>query len=557
MKRVPANIADYYDTFADYIDGIMKKYGDKPAVTYFDREKNAVTHSYRQLGEEVLSLATALYARDFFGKNLAIIGENSYDWLVAYLASAAAGAVAVCIDIEQSDETICQMITQADCVAAFTSATFLPICRQYIQDSQAPLELFWLSGMPGEKPAEMPAVASLIEEGAQLMARRGGVHHFPVMPEQTASIVYTSGTTSMAKPVMLGNKAILHNAADAIRDVLAGDKVFSALPFYHSYGMTGAVLDTLVRGAEICINGDLKTMMRDLHLSQADSMITVPLVVETLHKQLWFLAEKEGKAKGLQMLFRICGVLKKLHLPYKNTELDEIRKKMMGSIHVIICGGAHLDKALCEEFLLMGVIILQGYGITECAPMVSTNGNRYNRIGSVGLVLDGYEVKTVDDEIYVKGKSLMNGYYKEKEETAAAITEDGWFKTGDLGYVDKDGYLYITGRQKNLIVFKNGKKLSPEKLEEAIMRVALVKEVMVYGAASGSSADDVVVAASIYPDPDLTGEMASYEILSKLQEEIDKINAALPLFQQVQMINIREKEFAKTASRKIKRHVTV
>lgn len=550
MKRVPLNKADYYETFPSYLDGISRKFGEKPAITYFTRAKEPVTASYAQLTQQALCAAHALKARGYAGKHLAIVAENCYDWLVAYLAIASAGAAAVCIDVEQSDENIRQMISQADAVGVFASDTYLPICRQ-TEEEDAAWDLFLL----GESSKEQVSIQDLCREGQPLMEQKENrIDGLACDPAATASIVYTSGTTSLSKPVMLSHRAILYNAGDAIRDVDAGPRVFSSLPFYHSYGMTGAVLDTLVRGAELCINGDLKTMMRDLYLSQPDSMITVPLVVEMLYKQLWLSAEKEGKAKQLQSLLKMCRILKKLHLPWENKTLSDIRQKMVGSLHVIVSGGAHLEKKICEDFELFGIQILQGYGITECAPMVSTNGNKYCKMGSVGLVLDHYQVKIVEDEIWVKGTSLMNGYYKQPQQTKEVMAEDGWFKTGDLGYLDKDGFLYITGRKKNLIVFKNGKKVSPEKLEEQLLKIPMVKEVMVYGAANGSSADTVVVAASIYPDPELSKGMSSYEILEHLQSKIDQLNATLPLFQQIQMITIRDQEFAKTAAKKIKRH---
>ncbi|MGI6498312.1 MAG: AMP-binding protein [Oscillospiraceae bacterium] len=547
MKQFPLNPVDYYGTFSDFVDGLAEKYAEKPAVSYFTQKQEEVMHTYGTFTDQIYALRESLAADGLAGKHIAILSENSYAFLVTYLAITACGAVAVCIDAEQSDDTIRQMLSLADVNAAFVAGPYLPICLSVL-----PKEAIF--SLPGRTEEGVRSFDQLCETGREALSARSAGRAYALDPDQPAVIVFTSGTSSLAKPVVLTHRNILQNASDSMLYVHMYDRVFTHLPFYHTYGMTCSVLNVLVQGLHLFINGNLKTVMRDMLLSKPDTLVTVPLMLEAIRNQIWLSAEQAGKAGQLKKLFRLAGVLRRLGLRPKFKALAAIREKAFGSIRIIISGGAALSIDTAREFDLLGIAVLQGYGITECSPLISVNSNHSHRIGSVGHVLPSLRIKIVDGEIWVTGPSLMPGYYQSPELTAEAL-EDGWFKTGDIGYIDSKDFLFITGRKKNLIVFKNGKKVSPEKMEEMVQQIPLVKEVVVYGATSGSSADDTKLAASIYPDPIRSANMNAYEILAHLQSGIDDINASLPFYQHIQMISIRQQPFAKTGSQKIKRHL--
>ena len=539
--RIPKlNEVKYYSTFRDMVDGLSLGNEDKAAISWFTRKGEEIGVDYGRFYSDVRSLANALASRGYSGRHVAVLGENSYEWLLVYFACAYCGAVTVCIDVEQPDETIVQMLTMADTDVMFAASPFVDICRKYSAGSKP---VFTLNGAGSE------SLVTLIAEGETTAVE------LPVLSgDSIASIVFTSGTTSFSKPVLLSHEAILTNASDALANVAIGKVAFTSLPFYHTYGLTCSVLSMLIGGAKLYINGNLKTVMRDIHLAKPHTMLTVPLMLETIHRNLWQNAEETGKASGLRKLLKLRGFTKALGFKKCCKTLAAIREKCFGEIRLIICGGAHMDPDITEEFALLGVDVVQGYGITECAPLVSVNRNRANKPRSVGLVTPNCEVRLVDGEIFVRGKNLMSGYYNSPEMTAE-VMEDGWFKTGDIGEIDRDGFLYITGRKKNLIVFKNGKKLSPEKLEEKIRSFSLVKDVVVYGAVNGMSTDDVQVAASIYPDEEKAKGLDSYQILEELQNKIVELNRELPLYQQIQMVTIRENAFEKTSLQKVKRHL--
>ena len=548
MRKYPLNEVKYYSRFRDMIDDLAIGNEKKPAISWFTRKGEEMGVDLGKWRDDIVCLQEQLIALGLNGKHIAILGENSYEWLLTYFAATYCGAVAVCVDIEQPNETIEQMLNMADVSALFCSKTVESICKEYQNGS---IPMFTMYESEGAT-----SIYKLIEDGKTIIASGNANKDVEksITPDMTASIVFTSGTTSYSKPVMLSQEAILTNASDALANVAIGNVAFTSLPFYHTYGLTCSVLSMLIGKAHLYINGNLKTVMRDIQLSKPHTMLTVPLMLETINSKMWATVEELGKTEGLKKLLKLKKILLKFGINKRFSAIDILKEKCFGTIELIICGGAHMSPEIMEQFYLMGVLTVQGYGITECAPLVSVNRNKMNKFDSVGLISHNCEVKLEDGEILVRGKNVMKGYYKLPELTEEAMSGE-WFKTGDIGEIDKDGFLYITGRKKNLIVFKNGKKLSPEKLEEKIKKLPLVKDVVVYGAVSGVSTDDVQVATSIFPDKEKTEGMNSYDILEILQTEINEINKELPLYQQIQMINIREQEFTKTALQKIKRHL--
>ncbi len=548
MKKYPLNQVEYYTRFRDMIDGIVLGNEDKMAISWFTRKGEERGVTLGKLRDDILCLQSRLVSLGLARKHIAILGENSYEWLLVYFASTYCGAVAVCVDIEQPTEVIDQMLKMADVDGIFFARGYDSISSSYSKGEKPVFSLF--------ENESFTSIYKLIEEGRVLLADPSSETELnsEVTPDMTASIVFTSGTTNYSKPVMLSQEAILTNASDALANVAIGDKAFTSLPFYHTYGLTCSVLSMLIGKAHLYINGNLKTVFRDIMQAKPHTMLTVPLMLETIYTKMWLAVEESGKTASLKKLLKIRRILQSLGIKKNFSILEQLREKCFGTIQLIICGGAHMSREIMEDFYALGVLVVQGYGITECAPLVSVNRNKMNRFDTVGLVSAHSEVKIEDGEILVRGKNVMTGYYKNPELTEEAFC-DGWFKTGDLGEIDSDGFLHITGRKKNLIVFKNGKKVSPEKLEDIIRKIPIVQDVIVYGAASGVSADDVQVSTSIYPDMEKTKGMTSYEILETLQSEIDKINENLPMYQQIRMINIREQEFSKTALSKIKRYL--
>ena len=541
MKNYPLNPTFYYSNFREYIDGIHS-YASSPAVCWYSRNGEKHEKSYDELHSDVISVRKSMFKRGLCGKRVAIAGENSYEWLVVFLAVTSSGGVAIAIDTDQDDDTLCRLVSLADSEIIFTNKNLEYLFGNYAQPGKFRRIYILESG------SDDINVEKLLVEGRKLP----GVPEHYINPDDTAAILFTSGTTAEPKAVELSHRNIMTNIGDALATVDLRDSVFTCLPFYHAYGLVCSVLYSLLMGARLTINLNLRFAVRDLYLSKSVTFFTVPLMLDIYYKEALRRAKEAGKESKIPKITARFEKFENISRMLGVFPGRDLCRLCFGETRTIISGGAHANPETAKNIEAFGISVIQGYGITECSPLVAVGRNRFHRRDNVGVLLPGYEISFDDGEILLRGPSVMKGYYKNPDESEKML-KDGWVHTGDIGEIDSDGFLSITGRCKNLIVLKNGKKISPERLEMRLSSVPLIGEVRVYGAPCGDVADDVIPAVAVYPDPAATAGMAGFEILSAIQEGINRINNELPAYQQIQMVTLRDTPFERTATSKIKR----
>jgi long-chain acyl-CoA synthetase len=501
--------------------------------------------SWRQFAGDVDALGTALVSRGFKGKHICVIGENCYEWVLTYLAVVCGVGVIVPLDKEQTKEKLLEHIRFADGQAVFFTKRYEAMMAEL--QKELPGEMLFVC-MNNEDAAFTP-LGALLAEGGRLVD--GGDRSYldaQVDNESLAAILFTSGTSAESKGVMLSHKNLIASFDGACKHVsyTEDDVMLSVLPLHHAYEMGCGIFAMLHTSTVVCFNENLKLFLSNLQLFQPTGMAIVPLIAETMYRQIMDGARKKGKLKKLMFGMKLSNFLLKLGIDIREKLFAEVHEQLGGRLKKTVVGGSAMNPRLTAKFRALGITMLHGYGITECAPLVAVNRERYYVDASTGPVLPVCEVKSVDGEIWVKGDNVMMGYYKNEKETAQAFSADGWFKTGDLGGV-KDGFLHITGRKKNLIILSSGENVSPEELEEYIGELAAVKEVVVY-------AKNDVITAAVFPDPAYVETNGMEDVKALINNEIDTINKKLPMYKQVGSIVFREEEFEKTTTNKIKRH---
>ena len=537
------------ETIRDIINNSSNKYKDKIAIRE-KKNKKIVSYTYGQLRDDVYALGTKLIDMGLKDKHIAIVGENSYNWIVSYLAIITGVGVAVPLDKELDSEQISKLLEKGDASAVLFSKGFLSSIDEIIENSK--LE-FAACLNDTDKYTD---VQTLINEGRQLINEGSTVYEDSIVNVNELNVImFTSGTTGFNKGVMISQNNLLVNIEVACKAFGIYHKTVAVLPFHHIYENVCGMIAPITVGMTLFINDSLKYLSKDLKLAQPELEIMVPLFLETMEKSIRAQLKRMNLEKTFENSIKFSNFLLKFGIDLRRLLFRKVHANFGGKLKAIVCGGAALKPELITFFGDIGITIHNGYGITECTPLISVNLNKKGDHFSVGKIFSSCEVK-IDNkneegigEILVKGPNVMMGYYKDDESNEKSFT-NGWFRTGDYGSIDADKNLVICGRKKNLIVLSNGKNVHPEELEGYIYEMMpYVKESLVYIDKNKKGSE--VISTYVYLDQDFSSGKSLEELESILKEDLKKVNKKLPSFKKIQHIYIKEEEFEKNSSKKI------
>ncbi|MFA5561199.1 MAG: AMP-binding protein [Eubacteriales bacterium] len=540
-------------------------HGDKIAFRYYTGNHQLTEMSYRTLTGMVRDMAAGFASLGLAGKRVAVVGETSPAWVTAYLATVAGGGVAIPMDKELPTEELLRFLVRAKADAlVYPYAFHAKLADAY--DTHQTVQFF----IPMEGGPDLPAHPKVVpfDRVLALGAEQQG-YDFPQTedPNRLAQLLFTSGTTGTSKCVMLSEKNITSavNAACGSVEFFPEDTLMSVLPIHHTYELTCGILAGMNYGMCVGINDSLKYVLKNFAVFRPTGMASVPLLVNTMYKKIWDEAAKKGKTGQLRFAIRLSQLLRLFGIDIRRKLFADIHAAFGGRLEKIVSGGAPLNPELVEKFEAFGIDVAEGYGITECSPLVAVNPYFAPKKGSVGPAVSCCTVKILDGapndkgflegEIAVKGDNVMLGYADDEAANAEVFTEDGYFRTGDVGYLDEDGYIYITGRKKSVIVLDNGKNVFPEELEEYLSQIEGIAEAVVLGRQQAGD-EAVVLTAIVVPNTDSFAPgtpLADME--AKLKADIAAMNRKLVFHKQIRAVEIRTEPFEKTTSRKIKRHL--
>ena len=537
-----------YSNLKELIDASIEKYAENSA--FLLKEKRKIT--YQEFGEQVKLFGNGLFQLGMKSRRIAIIGKNRYEWILSYVAVLLGDITVVPLDKGLTDTEIENSLKQSKADAIIFEEKYLEI-MQSLKEKTNLQELICMDKIEGVKSIE-----DVIELGKK--ADMKDYEKQEIASDEMRIILFTSGTTSSSKAVMLTQRNIAENiySMKCVERFLETDVNLAFLPYHHTFGSTGQMM-MLASGVATAFPDGLRHISENFREYKVSVFVGVPLLIEAIYGRIQKELVKQGKLKTVTQAKKISNFLLKFGIDIRRKLFKQIIDNLGGSMRMIISGAASLDKDVAKGFNELGIKVIQGYGLTETSPVIVAENEKYSKYGSVGFPMRNVEVQIVNKdekgigEIIAKGPNVMLGYYQ-NEEATKEVLKDGWFYTGDLGYFDEEGYLFITGRKKNVIVLKNGKKVFPEELEELVNKIDFVKESMVFGFPKD---DDVDVSVKIQYDetvrkekyPDLSDE----DFEKMVWNQIKEINKELPKYKYMKHLILTTEDFIKTTTAKIKR----
>ncbi len=541
----------------ELVESVADRYPNRDAFSFRKKPQDelAARISYPMFRDDIRALGTAFAARGWTGKHCVLIGKLSYSWVCSYFALLAIGAVVVPLDKDWNAEDLADTAKQADCEVLLCDAALSEKADAIVRNCKIKAPVL-LDGTDGE------TIADLMREGKHRL-KTGDRSYFEAEydPAKLSVLVFTSGTTGSGKGVMLSQSNIMADLYAGLQTVELSLKTIAALPPHHTYGCHVGLVAHLADGCEVYLSDGLRYIQREMRTEKPEHLTLVPLFVETFYRKIISSAKEQGKYALLCRMMKASNAMRHVGIDARRGLFKSVLSSFGGELRMIICGGAPLSHEIISTFDALGITILNGYGITECSPLVSVVGNmqKAKGAGCVGTPLSCNQIKLRDlnangeGEICIKGDNVMLGYYKNDAATAEAFDDADYFRTGDYGKFDKDGMLYITGRLKNLIILSNGKNVYPEEIESALSATHGISEVVVYEGKSRKGVEHNMIVAEIFPDADYLKKNGISDARAYFQAAVDTFNRTAVAYKKISILKIRETEFPKNTLRKILR----
>ena len=554
-----------YTDLKDMLKQTGEAYGDRPAYIFKTEEKGKFrTITHKEFRNEINALGTVLINMGLKDKRIAIISENRYEWELSYLAIASGVGVVVPLDKSLPDNELESLILRSQVEAIIYSSKYDTIMGTLRDKKNTNLKYF-ISMDLEENTQGIYSEKALIEKGKKLLDEGDSTYlNAEIDADKMGIMLFTSGTTAMSKAVMLSHKNLVTNVMDITQrfDLTEEDRFLSFLPLHHVFECTVGFLYPISIGGSIAFCEGVKHMADNIKEFGITAMISVPAVFDIIYRKVMKAIEKKGKLQNLEKGKKISNLLLKVKIDLRKQLFKEVHESLGPKLRLVVTGGAALDPETEKGFNDLGFDVEQGYGLTETAPVIAAETPKCRRLGSIGKKFPSVEVK-IDNpdeegigELMAKGPSIMLGYYENEEATKDALDADGWFHTGDLARIDKDGFIYISGRKKSVIVLNNGKNVFPEEIETLLNKVEGIKESFVYEKKEADG--DVKVCVKIVYDKQLIKELYNIEGEEKIKEflweKVKDVNRLMPKYKYVREMIISEEELIKTTTLKIKRH---